>query len=432
MVFWVVAWMNAANNTPATEMPDHGLTAIPGPELTQVYQVKTEAYSNNVGMYPIHQPFFLLPKGAPGAAAPGTASLQRLSLSTNAQVHLGQRIKVIAAVESSGAPARSVNIAYYDGDPGKNGKMFDVQTISYMDPGVSYYHRSFFTPDTCGVHNVYAKAWLKGSSGVQASTSTSVTLAPADFVQALINSTQAASITGSQLSSSLLAQLNTALQDFQQGQTDAGNTALSAYMQQLALANGVGISTDTTGQLAGQAGVVLGCGTSGLSLVVAPATATISAGSTASYALAVTPIGGFTGKVTFTCMGAPHGVGCSFSSPSVDLDGSGQSSVTITVNANRSVSAAGLAGTPPSAISAKIKWLLTLLLAALAIASLQRARLRRTILGCIIAMLVLGGMGGCGSGSSGGAALSSGTYPFTLQATSGTTVRNTLITLVVK
>ena len=432
MVFWVVAWMNGANNEPAAEMPDHGLTAIPGPGLTQVYQVKTEAYSNNVGMYPIHQPFFLLPKGAPETAAPSSASLQHLSLSTNAQVQLGQRTKVIAAVESSGAPVRSVNIAYYDGDPGKNGKMFDVQTISYMDPGVSYYHRSFFTPDTCGVHNIYAKAWLKGSSGVQASTSTTVNLAPADFVQALINSTQAASVTDSQLRSSLLAQLNTALQDFQQGQTDAGNTALSGYMQQLALANGDGISTGTAGQLTGQAGVVLGCGSSGFSLVVAPSTVTVSAGSTASYALAVTPIGGFTGKVTFTCMGAPRGVGCTFSSPSVDLDGSSQSPVTITVDSNRSVSAAGFAGAPPSVFSAKIKWLLTLLLAALAIASLQRARLRQTILGCIIAMVVLGGVGGCGSDSSGGAALSSGTYPFTLQATSGTTVRNTLITLVVK
>jgi hypothetical protein len=253
-----------------------------------------------------------------------------------------------------------------------------------------------------------------------------------DFVQALINSTQAASITDSQLSSSLLAQLNTVLQDFQQGQTDAGNTALSAYMQQLALANGDGISTDTAGQLTSQAGVVLGCGTSGFSLVVAPSTATVSAGSPASYALAVTPIGGFTGKVTFTCMGAPQAIGCSFSSPSVDLDGSSQSRVTITVDSNGSVSAAGFAGIPPAAFSAKIKWLLTLLLAALAIASLQRARLRQTILGCIIAMVVLAGMSGCGSGSSGGAALSPGTYPFTLQATSGTTIRNTLITLVVK
>jgi hypothetical protein len=50
-----------------------------------------------------------------------------------------------------------------------------------------------------------------------------------DLVQALIASTQVASISNTQLGSNLLALLNTALQAFQQGQADAGNTALSAY-----------------------------------------------------------------------------------------------------------------------------------------------------------------------------------------------------------
>lgn len=78
-----------------------------------------------------------------------------------------------------------------------------------------------------------------------------------------------------------------------------------------------------------------------------------------------------------------------------------------------------------------MKWLLMLLLAALAIASLQRARMRQTILGCVIGLVLLGGATGCGSnGSTTG--IQPGTYPFTLQATSGKTVRNTLLILVVK
>ncbi len=428
MVFWVVVWMQDANGKPIPEMLDHGLTATPGSGLTQITQVATELHSNNVGMYPVHQPFFILPQGAPGAT-PGSGSLQRLSLSTSAQIQLGQRTKVVATLQSAGAPTQSVNIAYYDGDPAKDGKMFDVQTISYMDPAVPYYHRSFFTPDTCGAHSLYAKAWLNGLPGIQASTATSVTLKPADFVQALIDSTETANIPDASLRSNLLAVLSTALQDFQQGQMDAGNTILGAYMQQLAVASGGGITAASVNQLTGQAGVVLGCGASGFSLTTSPSSATVSAGSPASYALAVTPIGGFTGKVSLACMGAP-GIDCSFSSPSVTLDGSSQSRVTVTVNTNGGVSAAGIGGPPPGT-SGKIKWFLMLLVAALAIASLQRARMRQMILGCVIALVLLGGIGGCGSNGS-TAGIQPGTYPFTLQATSGNTVRNTLLVLVVK
>jgi hypothetical protein len=298
-----------------------------------------------------------------------------------------------------------------------------------MDPAVPYYHRSFFTPDTCGAHSLYARAWLNGSPGIQSSAATSVTIKPADFVQALIDSTETASITDASLRSDLLAMLSTALQDFQQGQTDAGNSTLGAYMQHLAAASGSGITAASVNQLTGQTGVVLGCGASGFSLTTSPSSATVSAGSPASYALAVTPIGGFSGKVSLACMGAP-GIDCSFSSSSVTLDGSSQSRVTVTVDTNGGVSAAGIAG-PPSGASGKIKWLLMLLVGALAIASLQRARMRQMILGCVIALVLLGGIGGCGSNGS-TASIQPGTYPFTLQATSGNTVRNTLLVLVVK
>jgi hypothetical protein len=79
----------------------------------------------------------------------------------------------------------------------------------------------------------------------------------------------------------------------------------------------------------------------------------------------------------------------------------------------------------------RIKWLLMLLLTLAAIALLHRARLRQTVLACLMAALLLVGMNGCG-GNGSTTATSSGTYPFTLQATSGNTTRNTLLILVVK
>jgi hypothetical protein len=114
----------------------------------------------------------------------------------------------------------------------------------------------------------------------------------------------------------------------------------------------------------------------------------------------------------------------------VALDGSSQTRVTVTVTTTPGAAAAGFVGPPPAG-SARLKWLLMLLLTALAVACLQRARLRQTVLGCLIALVVFSGMSGCGSNGS-TAATAPGTYPFTLQATSGKTIRNTLLTLVVK
>jgi hypothetical protein len=96
-------------------------------------------------------------------------------------------------------------------------------------------------------------------------------------------------------------------------------------------------------------------------------------------------------------------------------------------------SSAGISGLSPHARSSAIRWLLALLLTALTIASLQRARMRQTILGCVVALILLINISGCGSeGNRNIAPISPGTYAFTLQATSGNIVRNTLLTLVVK
>jgi hypothetical protein len=438
MVFWVVVWMEDAGGNLAAEMPGHGLKSTPASNLTQITQVPFERYSNNVGMYGVHQRFYICPSSGCiqqntglGATQSG-GSVQSITISTNPQVMLEQRTKLNATLQATGGPVGPVHIAYYDGNPAKGGTLVDVQNIQHMDAGATYAHRTFFTPETCGAHTLYASAWVANSPEIQTSAATNVTIDSVGFVQALINSTKTANITSAEVGSNLLALLNTALQAFQQGQTDAGDTALATYMQQLAAASGNGITAASVSQLAGQTGVILGCASSGFSVSASPSSATVSGGSPASYALAITPVGGFSGKVSLACLGAPQGIDCSFTSPTVTLDGSDQSYVTATVTSTSSVSGAGVPGGVPSAGLARLKWILMLLLAAFAAASLQRARLRQMIVGCAIALMLLGGMSGCGSGSSGNIALAPGTYPFTLQATSGNTVRNTLLILVVK
>lgn len=339
MVFWVVAWMQDANGRLAAEMPSHGLTSIPGSNLTQITQVGIQPYSNNVGMYGVHQQFYVCPPSGcdqqtiSAGATTSAGALRSITLAADSRMLLEQRSKLRATLRSTGGPIGPVNIAYFDGDPAKGGKLLDVQRIQHVDPGASYAHRSFFTPETCGTHTLYASAWTANSPEIQAHSITRVGIDSVDFVQSLIDSTQSANITDRRLSRSLLDRLKLAWLDFRLGQMDAGNTSLSAYMLQLATAIGQGINADTAGQLTGQASVVLGCGSRGFSLVTSPSSVIVSPRSPASYALAVTPTGGFTGTVSFACLGAPKGIDCSFSSPSVTLDGSTQSRVTLTVSA---------------------------------------------------------------------------------------------------
>ena len=379
MVFWVVAWMED-NGKLVAEMPGHGLKSLPGANLTGITQVPVEPYSNNIGMYGVHQHFYVCPPSGcyqPNSgvgATPSNGSLKTITISADARMLLEQRNKVGVTLQAAGGSVGPVNIAYYDGNPAKGGTLLDIQQIQHMDPGVPYAHRSFFTPETCGAHSLYASAWTANSAEIQASSATRVSIDSIDFVQALINSTQTANITERWLSRRLLDMLNVALQEFQQGQTDAGNTALSAYVEQLAFASGNGISAERAGQLTGQASVILGCGARGFSLVASPSSATLSVGSPASYALAITPIGGFRGNVALACIGAPKGVHCSFSSPSVALDGTSQSRVPLTVTAG---------GSSPE----------------------RHKRRRKPV---------------------------HGTYSFTVQAISGRTIRNTTLTLVVK
>jgi len=339
MVFWVVTWMQDVRGRLVAEMPGHGLTSVPGSNLTQITQIPIQPYSNNVGMYGVHQHFYVCSASgcdqqtmSAGATQP-TGSLKSITISADPKMLLEQRLYVQQRSALSWISVGPVNIAYYDGDPAKGGTLLDVQQIQHMDAGATYAHRSFFTPETCGTHRLYASAWTADFAEIQAQSSTRVSIDSIDFVKALISSTETANITDRRFGRNLLDLLNTALRYFRQDQTEAANTALSAYMQQLALANGEQISADSVGQLTSQASVVLGCGTTGFSLVPSPSSATLSTHSAAPYDLAITPIGNFTGKVSLACIGAPKGVNCTLSSRSVVLDGFSQSRVSLTLTA---------------------------------------------------------------------------------------------------
>jgi hypothetical protein len=428
MVFWVATWMEDGSGKLAEEMPDHGLNSIPAAGLTQITQVDTQEYSNNVGMYPVHQFFHLLPVDSPSlGATEGSGALQNIHISTASEIPLGRRAKIEAMLQANAAPVRSVNVAYFDGDPAKNGKMFDFQTIAYMEPQVSYYHRSFFAPSACGVHTIFTKAWVNGSSTVQASTSTTVTLQLGDFLQALIDSTRTAYITDAALKSSLLQQLNLANVEFQQGRNQSGQDMLRTVAQRVNAASGSGMSADTAGRLAGQINVLLGCNPINFSLAASPDTATVNAGSSASYTLSITPIGGFTGNVLLSCSGAPSGSFCVASPSSVAVNGAMKATVIITT-AGPSVSTSGMAGPPPT-WRRRVQWMILLGVVLLTTAWFQRQRVKYTVVCGVLGLTFF--LNGCGQ-SILHTTTPAGSYPITVTASSGAITQNMTMTLVVK
>src|SRR5208283_208084 len=196
MVFWVVVWMEDAQGNLVPEIPGHGLTMNPrNLNLQQITQVPIETYSNNVGMYGVNAPFFIFPANQLLGSNGSNGFLQNLSLSADQQILLENRSKVTSQLQARNGPVQNVTIAYYDGEPAHGGQLLDLQHISYLDPDVTYQHRSFFTPESCGIHKLYAWAWLPNTPGITADFLTTVIIQPVNQTQALIASTEGAEIT---------------------------------------------------------------------------------------------------------------------------------------------------------------------------------------------------------------------------------------------
>lgn len=162
--------------------------------------------------------------------------------------------------------------------------------------------------------------------------------------------------------------------------------------------------------------IVMSAVTPGFGVAASPDSGSITAGSSATTSISVTPSGGFTGAVALTCSVAPasNGVGCSLSPTSVTISGTtaGMSTLTITTT-----SSSGALAPPLNKFFA--------LGGGIAVAGLllfgipARRRSWRAILG-VLAFGAIVGIGiGCGSnggGNNGGSA----NYTVTVTGTSGT------------
>lgn len=183
LVFWVVTWMEDANGNLVPEMPDHGLTANPATlNFQQITQVPFELHSNNIGMYGVNSPFYVCPQTVcsppNGLTARRQGYLESVTVATREKLHLDERAQVTTHLRATNGDITHVNLLYYDGDPKKGGRLFDVQRIAHMAPDLTYTHRAFFRAQTCGVHELFARAFTDDSPDFTGNFTTYVTILP--------------------------------------------------------------------------------------------------------------------------------------------------------------------------------------------------------------------------------------------------------------
>ena len=157
--------------------------------------------------------------------------------------------------------------------------------------------------------------------------------------------------------------------------------------------------------------------------LTAPATFTVKKGSTGSFNVTVTPLGGFNQAVTVTCTGTTTPVTCTPVSPVTPADG------VTPVTSAVSISAVGMILPPPSkpAPPMSIRQIVPLLLALSLLMCLFWTRRLQTRLGMVTAIIVLLALAGCGDNSK----VQKGTSSLTITASSGGVSKTATVVLTI-
>jgi hypothetical protein len=177
-------------------------------------------------------------------------------------------------------------------------------------------------------------------------------------------------------------------------------------------------------------------------LSATPSSLTITQGSSGTAKIAVTPVGSYSGTVSFTCGGLPANSSCSFSPASLTLSGAaGEPQQTTTLTITTNVSAQASLQTPVSGLkgrgSQQIVAAAIFGLPGIVLISLCRRKLLRRGSAITLGLLLIIGtsfsFSGCGSGSSNhtptGPVTPTGTSTVVISATGGATPLNITLTV---
>ncbi|MBV9037705.1 MAG: hypothetical protein JO182_24655 [Acidobacteriaceae bacterium] len=266
IIFWTVAWMQDGNGNLVPEIPAHGLTSVPNGGLAQISDVPVEPYSNNVGAYAVHSPFFIAPANTSAAAATTSAALQGTlgtpQINSSANASLSEYLPIKTLISAVGGELRNVSVHYYDGDPAKGGTLIDRQTLHRIKADSSVLHQTLYMPQSCGVHTFYAQAYTKASDTPLTSSAfnTTVSIDPVARVGDMIAYVRGLGLQAF-LEQLLLKNLNFAQQRFREGAINRGIATLKVFSQLLPLIPGRNANRlqDQTSSLLAQAQTIITC-----------------------------------------------------------------------------------------------------------------------------------------------------------------------------
>jgi hypothetical protein len=188
-----------------------------------------------------------------------------------------------------------------------------------------------------------------------------------------------------------------------------------------------------------------GTGTAATDFAVGPASGsksseTITAGQMASFNLAITPSGSFSGTVNLSCAVTPVATPAPLCQvpASVNVTAGTVAPVTVTVSTTAPVTAGSMSsGNFPSNLGF-IPWTLALLASGLLLGGYERRMPAAAAAMIVVALLALPGCGGGGGGGSGGGGSSppppgtpAGSYTTTVTATAGNLKHTTALTVIV-
>jgi hypothetical protein len=158
---------------------------------------------------------------------------------------------------------------------------------------------------------------------------------------------------------------------------------------------------------------------------------TVTAGQQAKYALAITPVQGYSGTVSFSCNNLPANASCSFNPSSLTVANGSAANFTVTI-ATQSQTSAELITNSVAPVLACLVLIFPLVN--------RRTRARLSAIAAVVLLVGVAGICGCGGGSSGSGGKSNsgstmvapGTYTVQLTASDGKYSATQSITLIVQ